>query len=103
MIEIRVFVGRCASLRSVLIPAAMRGEQVKAARALLDMSQQDLAEACGVHVATLRDIENETGDPRRSSINQVEDYLISIGVRFISDPLVIGMPVRQSTKKAPAR
>ncbi len=79
-------------MRLTPIPADMRGRQARAARILLGMSQQELAEACGVNTSTIGHIENETGDPRRSSIYQVEDYLISRGVRFVSDPLVVGMP-----------
>ncbi len=65
---------------------------MRAARVLLAISQQDLAAAAGVSVQTLRDIENGSGDPRRSSLTAVEDYLVSWGVRFVADPLVVGMP-----------
>lgn len=78
----------------------MRGRQVRAARILLGISQQELADACGVNTSTIGNIENETGDPRRSSIYQVEDYLISRGVRFVSDPLVVGMPRTKALPEA---
>lgn len=80
----------------------MRGPQVRAARELLGMSQQDLAARADMSVSTVRDIENGTGDPRRSSIEAIEDFLISQGIRFVQTPGVIGMPLTNSRGQASA-
>jgi DNA-binding XRE family transcriptional regulator len=62
----------------------MDGRQIKAARALLAWSQSDLCKEAGISRATLNDLENETGDPRRSSINRVEETFSRHGVIFLS-------------------
>lgn len=71
---------------------AMRGSQVRAARELLGMTREELSEATGVSRPTLRDIEAETGDPRRSSMEKVRTYLTSRGIRFMDEPGMIGLP-----------
>lgn len=70
----------------------MLGIQVKAARALLGISQSELARLAGVGRATVNDIENETGDPRRSRSAAVEKYLRSRGIRFVDELGVVGLP-----------
>lgn len=70
----------------------MRGPQVKAARELLGMTQEQLSVAAGVSRPTMRDIEAETGDPKRSSLEKVRTYLQGRGIRFVDDPGVIGVP-----------
>jgi transcriptional regulator with XRE-family HTH domain len=70
----------------------MRGPQVRAARELLGMTQGQLSAATGVSRPTLRDIEAETGDPKRSSLEKVRAYLHRRGIRFVDDPGVIGVP-----------
>ncbi|WP_145620229.1 helix-turn-helix transcriptional regulator [Nitrospirillum bahiense] len=70
----------------------MRGQQVIAARALLGLSQDELAAAAGISRKTLVDIERGTGDPKRSSMDRVEEYLRSRGIRLVTDPGVIGLP-----------
>lgn len=73
-------------------PGPMRGPQVRAARELLGLSQIQLCEAAGVSRPTLRDIEAETGDPKRSSLEKVRAYLQGRGIRFVDDPGVVGLP-----------
>lgn len=63
----------------------MNGRQIRAARALLAWSQADLCKEAGISRATLNDLENETGDPRRSSINRVEDAFTKHGVIFLGE------------------
>lgn len=63
---------------------AMEGRQIKAARALLSWSQTDLCREAGISRATLNDLENDTGDPRRSSINRVEFAFSKHGVIFLN-------------------
>ncbi|MDR7221677.1 helix-turn-helix transcriptional regulator [Aminobacter aminovorans] len=71
--------------------AVMEGRHVKAARAMLGMSQTDLCKLAGVSRATLNDLENDTGDPRRSSALAVESALREKGVNFIDDGDYIGV------------
>lgn len=63
----------------------MNGRQIKAARALLSWSQSDLCRVAGISRATLNDLENDSGDPRRSSTDKVEAAFANNGVIFLSD------------------
>ena len=72
-------------------PHVMKGHQVRAARELLGMSQDELASACGISRPTLRDIERGTGDPKRSRVDAVEGYLTGRGIRFTNEIGVIGL------------
>ena len=63
----------------------MDGRQIKAARALLSWSQADLQKEAGLSRATVNDLENGTGDPRRSSIDKVEAAFARHGVLFLGE------------------
>ncbi len=62
-------------------------EQVKAARALLRWSQQDLAEASGVSLPTIKRLEAETGTMggRSATVEAIRKALEEAGVQFIQD------------------
>ena len=68
----------------------MKGHQIAAARALLGLTQVELAEAAGVTRSTLSQIEREEGDPRMSSFRKLENYLQSRGIRFVDQVGAIG-------------
>ena len=57
--------------------------QFRAARALLNLSQEHLAKVAGVSAPTLAAIEKGNNDPRVSSVQKVADELEKLGVRFI--------------------
>ncbi|MFO0578878.1 MAG: helix-turn-helix transcriptional regulator [Polyangia bacterium] len=57
--------------------------QCKAARALLDWSQTDLAEAAGVHFRTVHDFENGVRKPMPSTLAVLQRALEEGGVLFI--------------------
>lgn len=57
--------------------------QCRAARALLDWSQPDLAERCGMHVQTISAFENETGTPTKRTLSKVTETLEQGGVEFL--------------------
>jgi len=59
--------------------------QCRAARGLLDWSQQELAERAGVGVVTVRQLEAGTHQPRRSTLEVVRRCLESGGVEFIEE------------------
>lgn len=61
--------------------------QVKAARALLCWSQNDLAQASGVSVPTIKRLEANVGPigGRQATIDAIKSTIESAGVEFISE------------------
>ena len=76
-------------------------EQLRAGRALLDWSQDDLAKKAGVGVATVRRLEGQSGQLRSTSqsIWALQAALEQAGVIFIaeSEPLGPGVRLAQPT------
>jgi DNA-binding XRE family transcriptional regulator len=62
----------------------MNPEQCRAARALLDMSQQDLADAAGVGLSTVCDHENGRRRVSPKTCRRMQSALEKAGVEFIS-------------------
>ena len=60
-------------------------EQCRAARALLDWSQGDLADQAGVGIVTVRQLEAGAHDPRRATLNVIRRALESAGVEFLDE------------------
>ena len=58
-------------------------EQCRAARGLLDWSQQELADRAGVGIVTVRHIEAGRNEPRRSTLDVLRRALEDAGVEFI--------------------
>ena len=56
--------------------------QCRAARGLVDWSQQQLADAAEVGVATVRLFEAGIGEQRRSTLNVIKRALEAAGVEF---------------------
>ena len=56
--------------------------QCRAARGLIDWSQQQLADAAGVGVATVRLFEAGKGEQRRSTLTVIRQALETAGVEF---------------------
>jgi transcriptional regulator with XRE-family HTH domain len=61
----------------------MTPKQVKAARAMLDWSQQDLAEIAGVATSTVADFERGQRTPIASNAQAMRSSLESAGIRFL--------------------
>ena len=59
--------------------------QCRAARGLLDWSQQALAENAGVGVVTIRQLEAGLHEPRRATLDVVRRCLEAAGVEFIEE------------------
>jgi transcriptional regulator with XRE-family HTH domain len=57
--------------------------QCRAARGLLAWSQQDLAEAAGVGIVTVHQLEAGTSEPRRATLQVIRNALEAAGVEFI--------------------
>src|SRR5262245_63685760 len=60
----------------------LTSSQCRAARGLLDWSQQRLADAAGVGVVTVRQFEAGKGEPRRATLAVIEQALKAAGVEF---------------------
>lgn len=61
------------------------GRQIRAARALLDMSQDELAEAAGLTPQAIRKIEGGDVQPREGTIADITRVFDERGVEFIED------------------
>ena len=59
--------------------------QCRAARGLLDWSQQKLAEEAGVGIVTVRQLEAGVHQPRRATLEVVKRCLEQAGVEFIPE------------------
>ena len=59
--------------------------QCRAARGLLDWSQQDLAARAGVGIVTVRQLEGGVNEPRRATLEVVRRAFESAGVEFIEE------------------
>lgn len=62
----------------------MMSAQCRAARALIDWSQQDLANAAGVGVVTVRQFEAGVGAPRNATTETLMNALEAAGVEFLT-------------------
>src|SRR5262245_38545947 len=60
----------------------LTSSQCRAARGLLDWSQQRLADAAGVGIVTVRQFEAGRGEPRRATLTVIEQALTAAGVEF---------------------
>jgi ribosome-binding protein aMBF1 (putative translation factor) len=59
--------------------------QCRAARGLLDWSQQELATQAGVGIVTVRQLESGASEPRRSTLEVVKQAFERAGVEFIEE------------------
>lgn len=57
--------------------------QIRAARALLNWSQSDLAKAAQMANSSIKNVENENTSARRETILQIKDALESNGIEFL--------------------
>jgi transcriptional regulator with XRE-family HTH domain len=63
----------------------IRAAQCRAARGLLDWTQQELADAARIGVATLRQFEGEGAETRQATLAVLKWALESAGVEFIDE------------------
>ena len=59
--------------------------QCRAARGLLDWTQQDLADRAGLGIVTVRQVEAGMSDPRRATLKVIRLALEAAGVEFIDE------------------
>jgi transcriptional regulator with XRE-family HTH domain len=78
-------------------------EQCRAARGLLDWSQQDLSKHAGIGIVTVRQIEAGSTEPRRATLVVVRQAFEAAGVEFIHENgggPGVRLRKRQQSKKA---
>ena len=61
---------------------AILPSQVRAARALLDWSGEQLSSACGVPARTLHRFERGEGEPQRRTVEAIRRALEAAGIEF---------------------
>lgn len=97
-----------------MLPGMITPRQIRAARALLDWSQQELADSAIVSLNALARLERGTVDPRTSTLSAVEKALVGAGVEFLPEaekgegvrlalPQAGKRPPRKSAKKTRAK
>lgn len=74
-------------------PSELTPKHVRAARALLAWSQQDLAKAAGVATSTVADFERGSRTPVANNAQAIRGALESAGIRFLPTGAVIGPAV----------
>jgi transcriptional regulator with XRE-family HTH domain len=72
--------GRSMGRDMLLTPA-----QLRAARALVSWTREDLAEKSGVFANTIRNFEHGISDPKLSTLQKWRRALESAGVQFLDD------------------
>ena len=65
--------------------AMMNPSQIRAARAIINAKQSELAKAAGISLATLNNIERGVGDPRTSTLDSIAAALSDAGVHLSQD------------------
>jgi hypothetical protein len=88
--------------------ALVTGNQLKAARALAEIDQQELAAAAGVNVNTIRNMEGRGGEPITSGVVTVRCVQLALearGVEFLNhgEPGVRLYKIRSPSKQASRR
>lgn len=73
---------------------SVSASQVRAARALLGISQDELAAKSGIPKRTIVRFELEEGVPRQSTADAISDALEDAGIRFIAENSTEGEGVR---------
>lgn len=71
----------------------MTPEQCRAARAWLNLSQEELAKAATVGVSTVRDFEAGRREPTRNNLTAMKAALESGGVALVDDDKQLGVVV----------
>jgi DNA-binding XRE family transcriptional regulator len=76
----------CKNLLSLAILARMiTRAQCRAARALLEWNQQDLARQASVGIVTVHQFESGVSQPRRATLDVIRRAFESAGVEFIDE------------------
>jgi len=68
-----------------MVVAMITPSQCRAARGLLDWTQQELADQAGVGIVTVRQVEAGASEPRRATLEVIRRAIESAGVEFIDE------------------
>jgi transcriptional regulator with XRE-family HTH domain len=68
-----------------MVLAMITSSQCRAARGLLDWTQQELANRAGVGTVTVRQFEGGLNEPRRATLEVIRRALEAAGVEFIQE------------------
>ena len=77
-------------------------EQCRAARGLLNWTQEQLAALAGVSRSTVRDFENGRHELHRATEALLVKALEQAGVRLVSDQQEVGIRLRRRNRAAPS-
>lgn len=69
------------------IANVITSSQIRAARAIINAKQSELAKAAGISLATLNNIERGVGDPRTSTLEAIERALGRAGVEIAGNAM----------------
>ena len=95
MVKVKIQVAQLPTSRAAHIREwMMKPAQLRAARALLGWSREDLAEASGVGAGTIKDFEVEKSDPKQGTVNKWRRALEAAGVEFQEETETSGPGVR---------
>jgi len=73
--------------RPIIVPA-----QIRAARAMLEWSQEDLAEKSSVSLSTVRDVESQRRPLDTAAAAEIHRALENAGLIFIPGAALTGLP-----------
>jgi transcriptional regulator with XRE-family HTH domain len=85
---------RYFSPASPIVGLVIRGQQIRAARALLGMQQTRLADLAGISATGLAAIEMRRADPKSSTLDRIVRVLEAEGVVFLDEDGGFGPGVR---------
>ena len=81
----RIFMELWESQALVILATMITAPQCRAARGLLAWTQQDLANAAGVGIVTVHQLEAGASQPRRATLDVIKRAFESAGVEFIEE------------------
>ncbi|MFL9827545.1 helix-turn-helix transcriptional regulator [Rhodoplanes sp. SY1] len=67
------------------IPSMISPSQIRGARAMLGLTQAQLAEAAGISTTALNNIERGSADPKVSTLSAIRTALEAAGIEFIAE------------------
>jgi transcriptional regulator with XRE-family HTH domain len=95
VVKIKMQVARLPKQSWSRTPAVvLTPQQLRAARALLGWSREDLAEKSGVGAGTIKDFEINNSDPKQGTVQKWQRALEAGGVKFIDPDEMDGAGVR---------
>jgi transcriptional regulator with XRE-family HTH domain len=79
---VKAFFTKACVFRQHFVGTAMTPSQCRAARGLLNWTQNEMASAARVSVVTVRNFENEKSMPQRATLDVIRRALEAAGVEF---------------------